>query len=145
MHLPPTPELQCLFTDNHPRSNIWYNFSMKINNNTWFYADPNRILLILMIYVKGDMIVLLPFCLVLLLLGFISLKFMVVGFAMYVMLRSLGEMVYWFLQQFVGGKYRPFDYGLRNLDNNAIYILYQLMSLCTAVSAALVVMYILFF
>lgn len=117
---------------------------MKLTNN-WFYADPSRLLLILMIYVKGDMIILLPFCIGLALLGLVSTRLMFLGFAVYVTFRSLGEMVYWFLQQFVGGKYRPFDWGFKNLDNNAIYILYQLTSLCTAVVGALVVLYILFF
>jgi hypothetical protein len=41
----------------------------------------------------------------------------------------MGEMIYWLLQQFGTRKYRPYDFGLKNIDNNGIYIMYQLLSL----------------
>ena len=44
---------------------------------------------------------------------------------MYIVVRQSGELIYWLLQQFSHKKYRPYDFGFKNLNNNAIYILYQ--------------------
>lgn len=118
---------------------------MKINNNTWFYSNPNPLLRIILVYVKGDMLVLLPFCILLAAIGLFSLKLMLIGFGVYGLFRHLGEMIYWLLQQFCGGTYRPFDYGLKKVDTNGIYIIYQLTSLCTSVVYAVFVIYLLFF
>jgi hypothetical protein len=117
---------------------------MKLDNN-WFYDSPPKFLFMLLIYVKGDALVLLPFLVILALSGMISTKLMVLLFAVYLTVRYLGEMIYWLLQQFLGGKYRPYDYGLKSLDNNAIYILYQLTCLCWTVVGLTAILYILFF
>ena len=96
---------------------------------SWFYTEAPFPLRLLQIYVLGDAIVLLPFTLLLLSIGFFSLKWMLLLFFFFLTFRFLGEMMYWFLQQFGDKKYWPNDFGFKKLDNNAVYILYQLISL----------------
>ena len=47
----------------------------------------------------------------------------------FISIRNMGEIVYWLLQQFGPKTYRPNDFGLKDLDNNAIYIIYQLFAI----------------
>jgi len=63
--------------------------------------------------------------------------FIVLG--LFVAIRQLGEMIYWLLQQFGDKKYRPYDFGLQKLDNNAIYILYQTFALVGVVAGIAIV------
>lgn len=100
---------------------------------------------IFLVFVKGDALVLIPFSILLALTGLVSEKLVLTAAGTYLGVRYFGEMMYWLLQQFVGGKYRPYDYGLKQLDNNAIYILYQLSSMCWTVVGILIVLYVLFF
>lgn len=79
------------------------------------------------------MIILLPFLLLVAASGLISLKLMLILVAAYVAVRNFGEMIYWICQQFGKREYRPNDFGLKNLDNNAIYIIYQTFSLVLVV------------
>jgi hypothetical protein len=114
-------------------------------NNKWFYTDLNAILKLFTFFVKGDLIVLLPFVILLMLLGFLSLKFMMIMLGVYYAVRNLGEMIYWLLQQFGPKTYRPYDYGFKNLDNNAIYIIYQTMAICaTTIGVGVVVWAVMF-
>src|SRR3989338_5662560 len=104
---------------------------MKINKITpsWFYTEVSIPFRFLQIYVSGDAIILIPFIIFILLTGIFSLKWMLVIFCLYLVFRFLGEMIYWLLQQFGDKKYRPYDFGFKSLDNNGVYILYQLSSL----------------
>jgi hypothetical protein len=76
--------------------------------------------------------VLFPFLLLLLIIAIFNFHTALLLGAIFVSLRGLGEMVYWIHQQFGDRKYRPNDFGFTNLDNNAVYILYQLIALLMA-------------
>ena len=117
---------------------------MKIFENTpsWFYTETPFALKLLQIYVRGDAVVLLPFLLLLGFIGFFSIRWMVLLFGFFLIFRFLGEMMYWFLQQFGEKTYRPNDFGFKKLDNNAIYILYQLNSLVGLVFSTGLVVFI---
>lgn len=123
--------------------NIFKN--LKSINDDWFYSDPHPLLRLLTIYVKGDAIAILPIIIGIGLLGFISVKFMLVMFGVFYMFRGLGEMLYWFLQQFGKKTYRPDDLGYKNLGNDAIYIMYQLRSLTSALVGAGLILWVLMF
>jgi hypothetical protein len=69
------------------------------------------------------------------------LKFMVIMVGVYIAVRSLGEMIYWFSHQFYERKYRPFDFGFKNLDNHAIYIIYQTFAIVGMVIGIGIIIY----
>ncbi len=92
-------------------------------------------------FIRGDLIVLLPFLLAILLIGFVSIRFMFIVLGVYIAVRELGEMIYWLLQQFGDRRYRPYDWGFKNLDNNAVYILYQTAALAGTVVGIGVVLF----
>lgn len=119
--------------------------NMKLSeiSSSWFHADTKIYLKALQIYVRGDALVLLPFFILLLVIGLFSLKWTALFFCLFLVFRSFGEMIYWLLQQFGEKKYRPYDYGFKKLDNNAIYIIYQLTSLVTLVLSSGLVIFIL--
>ena len=94
----------------------------------WFFKDIPSMLKFSTIFIRGDMLALLPLLIFIGILGFFSVKFMVIMFGVYFALRHLGEMIYWLLQQFGPRTYRPDDFGFKNLDNHAIYILYQTLA-----------------
>lgn len=117
---------------------------MKLSTVTsaWFFTEAPLLLRLFHIYILGDAIVLVPFVLVLLTVGFVSIQWMFLLFAVFSAFRFLGEMVYWIHQQFGSKIYRPYDFGFYKLDNNAIYILYQLWSLVGLVISTGAVMYV---
>lgn len=94
-------------------------------DNKWFFKELPPIFKVFLFFVRGDLIVLLPFLLVIAAIGFFSLKFMLLMLGLYISVRYLGEMIYWFSHQFTQRSYRPYDFGFKKLDNHAIYILYQ--------------------
>lgn len=102
-------------------------------SNNWFYSNPHPLLRILTIYVKGDMLIIIPGLIMIGILGFFSLKFMFLIYGIFFSLRGFGEMIYWFSHQFWMKQYRPDDFGFKKLSNDAIYILYQLISTLTTV------------
>lgn len=118
---------------------------MKLRDITpsWFFTEAPLPLKLLQIYVRGDAIILLPFIIMLLFVGFFSLQWMGILFSLFFAFRFLGEMIFWLLQQFGDRKYRPFDYGFKNLDNNAIYVIYQLKALVGLVLSTGVVLILL--
>lgn len=101
--------------------------------NTDFYCELPAWCKACSFFIRGDLIVLLPFLILILLIGFFSIRFMLIVLGVYIAVRELGEMIYWLLQQFGDKKYRPYDWGFKNLDNNAIYILYQTFALAGTV------------
>lgn len=114
-------------------------------DTTWFFDRPNTFWRYLLVFVKGDSLVIVPFFFIILVFGFLSLEFMLVMVGLYIAIRSLGEMIFWMFQQFGPRTYRPYDFGLVKLDNHAIYIIYQLLGLVGAVlGSSLVVMMIYF-
>lgn len=118
-----------------------------LNNltNEWFFAAPRAFMRYLLVFVQGDALVVVPLAVLILLFGFISLDFMLVLIGLFVAFRGIGEMFFWMLQQFGARTYRPYDFGLAQLDNNAIYIIYQLLGLTGAVLGSGLVLMILFF
>lgn len=118
-----------------------------LNNltNKWFFDEPGTFLRYLLVFVKGDSLVILPFLVIVLLFGFVSIDFMLLLIGLYIAFRGLGEMMFWMLQQFGARSYRPNDFGLKQLDNNAIYIVYQLLGMIGAIFGTALVLMILFF
>ena len=101
--------------------------------NASFYCELPAWCKACSIFIRGDLIVLVPLLIVILSIGFFSLRFMCMVLGVYIAVRELGEMIYWLLQQFGDRKYRPYDWGFKNLDNNAVYILYQTAALAGTV------------
>ena len=93
--------------------------------NQWFFSETNIFFKFLLIFVKGDLIFLLPLIVLIGLSYFLSLKTGLFFTGVYISVRFLGEIIYWMGQQFSDRKYRPYDFGFKNLDNHAAYILYQ--------------------
>lgn len=103
---------------------------LRLVDTRWFFSDiPFLIKVSTTIFVRGDAIVLAPLVAALILSFLVSLKFGLVMIGSFIVIRYFGEMIYWLLQQFYDRKYRPYDMGFKNLNNNAIYILYQTISL----------------
>lgn len=110
----------------------------KIINNKWFFEKPHFIFSLLHIYVKGDALIVIPIFLIILITLFFSPVIALLEFGIYLALRGFGEMIYWLLHQFGDRQYRP-DTIFKNLDNNAVYIFYQLTGLFNAFLGTLIV------
>lgn len=103
---------------------------MRTVDRHWFFRElPTPVKILTLIFIKGDLIILLPLLLAIAVLYIFSVKFGLIMSGMYIAVRSLGEMIYWFSQQFADRKYRPYDLGFTNLDNKAVYILYQTIAI----------------
>ena len=105
-------------------------FLKRIKNvdDAWFYSRPPRWALWMSIFVKGDALVVVPAILGIVCIGLFSVRYMLLSAAVAYTVRSFGEILYWMSQQFYKKTYRPDDFGLNQLGNDAIYILYQLVS-----------------
>ncbi|OGK18332.1 hypothetical protein A3G67_03500 [Candidatus Roizmanbacteria bacterium RIFCSPLOWO2_12_FULL_40_12] len=114
---------------------------LKDIDNKWFFTELSPLFKIPGFFVKGDLIILLPLLIAILLIGFISLKFMFVTLGVYITIRHLGEMIYWFSHQFNARTYRPDDMGFKKLDNHAIYILYQTLAIVGTIVGLSIVAY----
>ncbi len=110
-------------------------------DNKWFFTELPLGLKPLLVFIRGDMIVLLPLTVSILLTIFISLRFMVMMIGVYVAVRYLGEMIYWFAHQFTERRYRPPDFGFKNLDNHAMYIVYQTHAVAGVVVGCAIFLY----
>ncbi len=111
--------------------------SLRNRDNKWFYSEMPVMGKMLGFFIKGDCLLLLPLVVIILILSAFSMRYGLVTLASYIIVRQLGEMMYWLLQQFGDRKYRPYDFGFTCLDNNAIYIIYQTMAVCGCVFGAL--------
>jgi len=99
-------------------------------SNKWFFTQtPWYVKAFLLIYINGDYFFLLPLVVGVAISYLFSLQIGLFLTGAYVFLRHFGEMIYWLLQQFGPRTYRPKDFGVSKLDNNAIYILYQTYAL----------------
>ncbi|MFC1711938.1 hypothetical protein ACFLZ1_05175 [Patescibacteria group bacterium] len=116
-----------------------------INDECFFTHPPSLLRFFTQVYVRGDMIILIPFLLLILFIGFFSIRLMFLTYAVFFTLRQLGEMIYWLLHQFLDKSYRPHDFGFKNLSNEAIYIIYQLLSLVKAVIGISIIIFLIFF
>jgi hypothetical protein len=118
---------------------------MRNIDSKWFFTELPTICKHCTFFVKGDLIVLLPLVVGIFLTSLISLKFMHILLGSYIAVRYLGEMIYWLLQQFSDRSYRPGDFGLSKLDNNAIYILYQTIATAWVMVGIALVVYALLY
>ena len=118
---------------------------LKKFNNSWFYSSPYPFFRIFQIFIKGDALVLLPFGIVMLGFFFFSIRLAIIILGIYLSVRYLGEMIYWLLHQFGEKTYRPYDFGLKELDNNAIYILYQLLAIINITIGMAIIIYAIFY
>lgn len=115
--------------------------SFKDIDNKWFFTELHPLFKIPAFFIKGDLLVLLPLLSAVFLTGFISIKFMLVVLGIYIAVRYLGEMIYWFSHQFNARTYRPDDMGFKKLDNHAIYIIYQTLAIFGTVLGLSIVTY----
>ncbi len=114
-------------------------------NNSWFYSNVHPFFKLLQVFIKGDSLVVIPVLFMLLFFGLINIRLMILAFLVFFTLRQVGEMMYWIMRQFSTPTYRPYDFGLIKLDNNAVYILYQLCSIAGATFGMTLIIYMLFF
>jgi len=117
---------------------------LKIDNK-WFFTELPGWLKLFHFYVRGDLLVLLPLVIGIIVIAFFSVKFALLMTGVYITVRQLGEMIYWFSQQFHERKYRPYDFGFKNLDNHAIYILYQTSAITGTVIGLGIIFYTLLY
>lgn len=110
--------------------------------NTWFFRGTPLVFTLFQMYIWGDVLVLLPFIFGIGFVGLFSQWWMLALLFLLISFRALGEMIYWLLQQFGPRSYRPYDFGCTKLDNHAIYILYQLISLTWLVVGVGVLIYL---
>jgi len=111
--------------------------------NKWFYTEMPWWGKIMLIYVKGDLFMLAPLLLINSIIAFFSLRSALLIFGLLIVVRQSGELVYWLMQQFGDRKYRPSDFGFSNLDNSAVYIIYQTFAIVGIVAGLLLVLSIL--
>ncbi len=110
-----------------------------------FFTDCPSYMKMIGIYVWGDAFIFLPFHILIFLFSLVSLRFGLLVWAVFFSIRSLGEIMYWFLQQFGERSYRPYDFGMKKLDNHAIYIFYQtIMTIHATVSITALIIFIKF-
>ena len=120
---------------------------MKIKNisRQSFFTDLPWYFKFITIFIKGDLIVLLPFIICIAVSYIFSVKVGLILSGLYLAIRYFGEMIYWPLQQFSNRTYRPHDFGFKNLDNHAIYILYQTFAIViSTIGAAIVIFTVLY-
>jgi hypothetical protein len=118
-------------------------FFKKSIDNRLFFTDCPKPLKMIGIYVWGDALLFLPFHILIFLFSLISLRFALLVWAIFFSIRTLGEVIYWFLQQFGDRKYRPYDFDFKKLDNHAIYIYYQtIMTIHATVNVTSLIIFI---
>ncbi len=116
---------------------------LKKMTNQKFFSDCPKYLKMISIYILGDALIFVPFHIIVFLISLFFLRVSILIWAVFFSIRSLGEILYWFLQQFGDRSYRPDDCGFRNLDNHAIYIFYQtLMTVHATVSITALIIFI---
>lgn len=106
-------------------------------DNEWFFSEPGPILKFLHVYIKGDLLGIIPFWVLFIVTAFFSWQFLVLELGLFLCLRGFGEMIYWLFQQFSDRSYRP-STPYKKLDNNAVYIIYQLSGMRNALLGALI-------
>lgn len=114
-------------------------------SNKWFFKEtPWYVKALLLVYINGDYIFLLPIVVGIIVCLFFSIKVGLILWGAYIFLRFLGEMIYWLLHQFSDRGYRPHDFGFKNLNNHALYILYQTFALLGMMVGIVVILLALF-
>lgn len=114
------------------------NLSEKLHSQLFFTQTP-WFLKLFLIYVWGDSLILGIVWLILGLIAIWNWHIAVLAVMLIVFIRAYGEMIYWFSHQFSDRSFRPPDLGMKNLDNHAIYILYQLHSQLTMLICLLLI------
>ena len=114
-------------------------------DNKWFFTELHPVFKLLSFFIKGDLIVLLPLLILILSIGLFSIRFMLIMLGVYIAVRNLGEMIYLFSHQFNTRKYRPYDFGFKNLDNHAIYIIFQTLAIAGVVFGVSIIFWTIFY
>lgn len=113
------------------------------NAKRLFYEEVPWYIKLFQIFIKGDALVLVPFFIVVVAVGFVvSWEYASLTLAVFYAVRQLGEMIFWLLQQFGDHVYRPYDFGLEKLITHSIYILYQVHACVQVVLGIVVSIYI---
>ncbi len=121
-----------------------YRFFNKTDNKKFFTDCPSYFKMI-GIYVWGDSFIFIPFHIIIFIFSLISLPFGLLIWSIFFSIRSLGEVLYWFLQQFGDRTYRPHDFGFKHIDNHAVYIFYQtIMTVHATVAITALIVFIKF-
>lgn len=96
------------------------------------------------IFVWEDALILSPFWIIssLFLWWLNNWRYFVLFVLLFIAAREFFETVYWLFQQFSTHAHRPRDFGFKHLNNNSIYILYQLSSFCLALLALFLFIFI---
>ena len=110
-------------------------------DNKWFFTELHPIFKLFLIFIRGDLLILLPLLILILSVGIFSIRMMFILLGAYISVRYFGEMIYWIMQQFSDRSYRAYDFGFKKLDNNAVYIIYQLTSLVGVICGVAIVVY----
>ena len=95
-------------------------------------------------FINGDLLILLPLFLAILFLGIFSIKLMLLVLGSFISVRYFGEMIYWIVEQKKPSKEktsRPYDFGLKELNNHAIYIVYQTVAIAWIVFGVAIIFY----
>lgn len=114
-------------------------------DDNWFFTHTPPILRLFEIYIRGDILILSPFLILILIVGLFSVRFMFLVYAIFFTVRHFGEMIYWLLKQFSDKSYRPHDLGFENLSNEGIYVIYQLKALVKITVGISAIIFLLFF
>ena len=99
-------------------------------------------------FINGDLLILLPLFLAILSLGIFSVKLMLLALGSFISVRYLGEMIYWIVEQKKPAKdktSRPYDFDLKELNNHAIYIIYQTIATAWITFGVAIVFYTLLY
>jgi len=96
---------------------------------------------IFLIYIRGDLFIILPVLILIFGISIFSVPYAIFSFGIFIAVRQAGEVVYWLLQQFGDKTYRPYDFGLTEIGNNAVYILYQTFAVTSVVFGILLSFY----
>lgn len=123
---------------------IWRIF-VKVDNKWFFKELPGYFKNFLLVFVKGDLLILIPLLFAILSLGFFSIRFMLLVLGSYISVRYFIETIYWLLQQFGPQTYRPNDFNFKDIKNNGIYILYQTIAISWTIFGIAIVFYALLF
>lgn len=70
-----------------------------------------------------------------------SLKALIVLILIFLVVRSIGELLYSLFQQFKTDGHRPYDYGFKKIDRKNIFIIYQVLAL-SVITLSLFLLYL---
>ena len=96
------------------------------------------------VYVFGDAYILAPFLIISLPVMYFLAGWFGVGvfWCVFMIIRNFIEIIYWLFQQFGDKSFRP-PFPMKSLDNNQVYILYQLLNTVHTVIYVVILIFLL--